>query len=114
MNAPTHEQPPVIPLNRFFWWAVFLLDTVALSWFLHWFKAFTLAPNWEHGGMLLAVTLLLVGSFMILLYDGYAKEKSRGTLGRRFSPFERVYAWQLARLEKMEQSEGDSDPCKRR
>ena len=78
-------------LKSWQWWLVFIAASVFLSWFFEAFKGFTLFPSWQNGLQLAGTTLLLGGSFLVLVYDAYAKEKAKGTLARSFAPFEWWY-----------------------
>ena len=92
--------------KRWVWWAVFILATVMLSQFIQRFKAFTLAPNLETGLMLLGVILLLLLSCLALIYDGYLKEKQKGSVHHPVRLFEALHRFQLAKL-----NQGDSVKC---
>jgi hypothetical protein len=74
------------------WWAIFALATVGLSLFFQTFKIFTLTPSWSTGLPLLAATALVFLTMVLLIYDGYAKEKAKGKVLKPFAPFEWLYA----------------------
>ncbi|MEB3246156.1 MAG: hypothetical protein VKJ06_09260 [Vampirovibrionales bacterium] len=82
---------PIRGLNTIAWWAVFLLCAVGLSWVFETFKQFTLVPNLTNGLLLAGAFFILLGAFVLLLYDSYAKEKQKDKITRPFALFEAWY-----------------------
>jgi len=95
-HSPASSQATVAPspsvgLQPVYWWLTLGVASICLSHFFNAFKVFTLAPHWLTGLNLLVMTSLTLGAMVVLIYDGYAKEKAKGKVVRLFTPFEWLY-----------------------
>ena len=81
------------PLSRGMWWACFILASITMSLCFQTFKAFTLVPNWSNGLLWLIAILMMVQLVVVLIYDSYVQEKSRGTIQRPI----RLFEWMMNR-----------------
>ncbi|MBX2860493.1 MAG: hypothetical protein KTR14_04620 [Vampirovibrio sp.] len=78
-------------MNSLLWWVVFGLSTYGLSLFFQTFKTFTVTPTDMNGLALLGAIAFLAVTFLVLMFDGYVKEKIKGKIQREFGPFEALY-----------------------
>jgi hypothetical protein len=82
--------------SKSFWWFLFLLDTVVLSWCFQEFKHFTLYPNLIVGAQFLGVIALFVLCTLTLVYDSYVRESQLGKVKHPVRLFEWLKAKQFA------------------
>lgn len=78
-------------LGSSLWWGAFLAATFILSLCFQAFKEFTLTPDVFHGLLLLGALLLLLGVMLLLVIDGYLKERQKGNIQRPVALFEWIY-----------------------
>lgn len=95
------DGPPPPFQNKLIWWCMFMLATWSLSRWLHTFRVFSVDPDVASALAFTAATLLLVVSFGALLFDGYIKEKRKGSLGNTFFLFEWLDRWLLSRRRRL-------------
>lgn len=93
-DSPAHAAGNSVGLVRPLWWMLFGLDAVLLSWFFQSFKQFTTAPELANGSILVAATGALLLCSSALIYDGYAREKSKGLVKNTVPWFDKLYAYQ--------------------
>jgi hypothetical protein len=93
-TAPTTlaSTPPVLFLRAWQWWGMFAITTVSLSWVLQTLKVFTYVPNWHTVLPFLLSCLVLLVSFLTLVFDSYLKEKVKGNIQCPIGWFERLDA----------------------
>lgn len=85
--------------SKSFWWFLFLLDTVVLSWCFQEFKRFTLYPNLMTGAAFAGTIALFVLCTLTLVYDSYVKESRLGKVKHPIRLFEWLKAKQFATAE---------------
>lgn len=98
------QRYPCVGFSRLAWWSVFILATVSLSLCFQTFKAFTLHPSLNTGLPLLGALALMLGAMILLIYDGYAKDKAKGKVVKVFPPFEWLFSHQAGKAD----DEGDN------
>ncbi|MEB3286416.1 MAG: hypothetical protein VKJ04_02820 [Vampirovibrionales bacterium] len=73
-----------------FWWFLFALDTVILSWCFQAFKHFTLYPTLVPGLGFMGTLLLFLLCTLCLVFDSYVKERAQGKVKHPIAIFERL------------------------
>ncbi len=103
MASPTQQQKPVFRLGL--WWLLFAVASFALSLFFQAFREFTVTPTQQTFISLVASVVFVVCLTLILVYDGYVKERFKGNVIQPFAPFD----WLIARQYGMLPDGGDAD-----
>jgi hypothetical protein len=73
---------------RAIWWTLFLTATFLMSFWFKSFKIFTLHPNFVTTSSCLFVTVLLILNILVLAYDSYFHERSKGKIQKPVALFE--------------------------
>jgi len=81
------------PLSRLAWWAYFLVASFVMSLWFEASRTLSASLSWLNGLHLLAVTLLLAMILLVLVYDSYVQEKSRGRIHHPM----RLFEWLIQR-----------------
>jgi len=76
------------PLSRVVWWTLFLAATILMSLWFQTYKAFASVPTLNSGLIWGLVMFLLVQVLIVLVYDSYVQEKSRGRVEKPIRLFE--------------------------
>ncbi len=76
------------PLNRGMWWTLFLAATFLMSLWFQTYKAFASIPTLNNGLIWGLVMFLLAQVLIVLVYDSYVQEKSRGRVEKPIRLFE--------------------------
>lgn len=85
------EQKQIRPLATWMWWGFFILATWVMSLWFDASRAFFAEPGWERALEWAAVMGLLFMVMLVLMYDSYVKEKTRGKVHRPVRLFEWIY-----------------------
>jgi hypothetical protein len=92
MHRPVlNNQPASKPLGRGMWWTLFLMASFIMSLCFRTFKTFTLVPSLGNGLLWGLALFLLAQVVLVLVYDSYVLEKSRGRIQRPI----RLFEWML-------------------
>jgi glucan phosphoethanolaminetransferase (alkaline phosphatase superfamily) len=76
------------PLSRGMWVLLFLVASFIMSLWFQTFKTFTLVPTLGNAMLWLFVMFLLAQVVIVLIYDSYVLEKSRGRIQKPIRLFE--------------------------
>jgi hypothetical protein len=82
------------PVKQFLWWMTFMLATFSLSKVFEASRALTGETSQGNIWVLLAWGLVLVLSFLFLVYDSYAKSRDEGKVARPVWFLEKLYQCQ--------------------
>jgi glucan phosphoethanolaminetransferase (alkaline phosphatase superfamily) len=98
LYGPVDMDSSVAPLsNKVYWWIAFGVATQVLASFFTAFRDFTLVPSVSTGLQLAVVVVMVALTLGFMVYDGYVKEREKGTIQKPFAPFEHLYQRQLNR-----------------
>jgi hypothetical protein len=70
------------------WWTLFITATFLMSFWFKTFKIFTLNPNFLTTSGILLVTAFLILNILVLAYDSYVHEQSKGKIQKPVALFE--------------------------
>jgi hypothetical protein len=73
---------------RGIWWTLFVTATLLMSFWFKSFKIFTLHPNFLTASGCLLVTVFLILNILVLAYDSYCHECSKGKIQKPVALFE--------------------------
>lgn len=92
-HPQAHDKDTHKPLNRGLWWALFLMASFIMSLCFQTFKTFTLIPSLNNGLLWGLAMLMLAQVVIVLIYDSYVLEKSRGRIQKPV----RLFEWMMRR-----------------
>ena len=88
MGQQQDKQQSNKPLGRAMWWLLFAMASYITSLWFQTFRTFTLTPSLGNGLLWLFVMFLLAQVVLVLIYDSYVLEKSRGRIEKPIRLFE--------------------------